>query len=280
MTEEIAPAAEGQVADAAPEAQGQAETVSWYDSADDETKGYIQNKGWDDPIKAVQGYKNLEKFQGVPPEQLLKLPKDGDPMDEVYNRLGRPETPDAYSYESPTGQVDEARLGLFKEAAHKAGVSQEAFEALAQADSQYWEQAQEAHFAEIEQKQTAELTQLKSEWGPQFDERAELGRRFISKNIPEGMDKEGTLNSIEEAIGTAAMLKLFANAGDKASVREDRLPDGEGERRFGYTPEQATSDKRELMQTIQADPARLANYNTGKGPDIDKIKKLNQIIAG
>lgn len=280
MSEE-APAAEGQVVDTAPEAQGQAETQTvWYDTAPDDVKGYIQNKGWDDPIKAVTSYKELEKFQGASPEQLIKLPKDGEPMDEVYNRLGRPVTPDEYSYESPTGELDEARLGLFKEAAHKAGVSQEAFKALAEADSQYWAQAQEAHFAEIEQKQTAELTKLKGEWGAQFDERAELGRRFVSKNIPEGMDKEGTLNAIEDAIGTAAMLKLFANAGDKASVREDRLPDGEGERRFGYTPEQATHDKRELMQTIQADPARLANYNTGKGPDIDKIKKLNQIIAG
>ena len=273
---EEAPQVEGQVADAAPESEGQA---MWYDTASDEDKGYIQNKGWDDPLKAVEGYKNLEKFQGVPPEQLLKLPKDGEPMDDIYNRLGRPETAKEYAFELPDGgAMDTGRLEMYKDAAHAAGISQAQFEALAKADVDYWGGQSVTNQTAIDQKQTAELDGLKQEWGTAFDERAELGRRFIRNNMPEGVDKGETLTAIENAVGTATMLKMFANSG--STLSEDKIPSGDGDRPFGYSREQAISDKKELMQTIQADPARLDNYNKGIGPDLDKMKRLNKVVAG
>lgn len=278
MSEE-APAAQGQVDNSAPDAQGQAQSV-WYDSASDEVKGFIQNKGWDDPIKAVTSYQELEKFHGADPKSIIKLPKEGEPMDAVYEKLGRPKTADEYKWEAPEGaSVDNNYLSTIKAAAYESGVSQKAFESLANAHAQYEAQVLEAMAKEVEQKQTAELTSLKSEWGSKFDERVELGRRFVSQNIPEGMDKAQSLNAIENAIGTAAMLKLFGNASEKALAKEDRLPNSDGDRPFGYTKEQAVVDRKELMQAIQADPARLNTYNTGKGNDFDKMRKLNQIVA-
>lgn len=279
---DTAPVAEGQVADAAPETQGQASESQaiWYDGAPDEVKGFIQNKGWDDPIKAVTSYQALEKFQGADPDSIIKLPKDGEPMDAVYEKLGRPKTVDEYKWEAPDGvSVDENYIGAIKAAAHESGVSQSAFEKLASTHAQYELQAREAMDKEIEQKQTAELNELQSQWGDKFDERVELGRRFVSQNIPADMDKAETLSAIEDAIGTAAMLKLFGNASEKAGSREDRLPSSDGDRPFGYTKEQATADRKELMQAIQADPERLNIYNSGKGNDFDKMRKLNQIVA-
>jgi len=279
MTEQ-APVAEGQVADAAPEAQGQAEPTSWYASAEDEMKGYIQNKGWDDPMKSVQSYKELEKFQGASPDRLLKLPKDGEPMDEIYNRLGRPPTPAEYTYESETGAVDEARLGMYKDIAHQVGISQAQFAKLAEADSQYIAKVQAEYQEQIEQQHTVELQTLEKSWGPAFEERAEIGRRFVASNVPDGMDKKATLEAIENAIGPAAMLKIFANAGEKSNIKEDKLPSGEGDRRFGYSPEQALVDVKTLKADISSDPESLKAFNTGKGSDYEKVKKLNQIIAG
>lgn len=279
---DTAPVADGQAADAAPEAQGQANETqaNWYDSAPDEVKGFIQNKGWDDPIKAVTSYQQLEKFQGADPDSIIKLPKEGEPMDAVYEKLGRPKTVDEYKWEAPDGvQVDNNYLNAIKSAAHESGVSQQAFEKLASTHAQYELQIREAMAKEIEQQQTAELKQLESEWGDKFGERVELGRRFVSQNIPEGMDKTETLSAIEDAIGTAAMLKLFANASDRGMAKEDRLPNSDGDRPFGYTKEQAMADRKELMQAIQADPERLNTYNSGKGNDFDKMRKLNQIVA-
>ena len=273
-----APNDAGQAADAAPVEEGQAKT--WYDGANDETVGYIQNKGWEEnPLGALESYQALEKFQGVGPDQIMKFPKDGEPMDDIYSRLGRPDEAAGYAWESTEGaEVDNTRLDMYKEVAHKAGISQEQFKALADADAGYYSEAMAAHSAAVEQKQTAELTALKSEWGDAFNERNELSRRYITANIPDGVDKNEMLEAIESAVGTATMLKLFANSG--AGSQEAKLPDSGGDRPFGYSPEQAKSDRVELMQAIQSDPARLNNYNLGSGGDIDKIKRLNKIIAG
>lgn len=272
---DAAPVDSGQATDTAPAAT---EAPIWYDGAPDEVKGYIQNKGWDSPLKAVEGYQNLEKFQGVGPDQLIKLPKEGEPMDEVYNKLGRPESADKYDWSAPDGvNVDENYLGTIKSAAYEAGVSQKAFEKLASAHAEYElqvvKQTQEAQ----ELEQTNQLNKLQQEWGSKFDERAELGRRFVMSNMPNDLDKTETLDKIETAIGTAAMLKLFANSGEK--FKEAKLPDSGGDTPFGYSPEQATADRKELMQAVQADPARLRQYNTGKGNDFDKLKKINEVIA-
>lgn len=274
--------------DQAPEAAGQAEApvsegqAVWYESAPDEVKGYIQNKGWDDPFKAVSSYQELEKFRGANENELLRLPKDPDAegaYDAIYTKLGRPDSVDGYEINIPENvTVDDARLNGAKELAHKLGLNQKQLQGIIDFDSQYYSQAQAQYEEQVAQQQEAEYNALRREWGSNADEREELSRRGLRSILPEGMDKESTLTKIEDAIGTAAMLKLFANVGDKMA-REDRIHEAGNERPFGYTKEQASADKKALMSELSADEKRLSAYNQGKGADYDKMRRLNEIIA-
>lgn len=275
MTEQ-APEANGQAQ--APEAQGQA---PWYavEGVTDELKGYVQNKGWDNPLKALTAYQNLEKYHGVPAEQIIKLPKDGEPMDAVYNRLGRPESADKYDIKLPEGsQVDDNRLNSFKDIAHKVGLSQTQVNALAEFDVGYMSQIMEASQTQKIEQQKVEETELRREWGNAFEERSELGRRAIRTFAPDGVDKGEFLSKIEDAIGTKMMLKMFSNIGER--IGEAKIIDGSGDRPFGYTPEQAKSDRQSLMNEIKGDKTRLDNYNKGVGSDLEKMNRLNKIISG
>lgn len=291
MSEEIAPEGEGQATQVAPEATGQAEvkteqpsqeTSQWYEAADDSLKGYIQNKGWDDPIKAVTSYQELEKFRGASEDQLLVLPKDPEEegaFDKIYDKLGRPEAPDKYAVELPEGiPVDKERVTGAQEIAHKIGLNQAQFDALAKFDAEYQAHAMSAYNDERAKAQEIEYQQLQEEWGANAAEREELARRGLKAMLPKDMDKEVVTAQIEEAIGTAATLKLFANVGDKLG-REHTIHDGEGAKPFGYTKEQAKYDKETLMKEIQGDSQRLANYNQNKGADVEKLRKLNEILA-
>ncbi len=272
-----APQAEGQAQ--APDAQGQA---PWYNTAPAEVQGYIQNKGWDDPIKAVKSYQELEKFRGASEDQLLRLPKDPKAegaFDEIYKRLGRPETADKYSVDLGEGrQIDETRLNAYRDIAFKAGITQAQFEALAKADAEFMGHAIEEHQKATAAKQEAEYKDLMKEWGGNAAEREELARRGLKAMLPKGANAEDLSAAIESAIGTAATLKLFANVGDKLA-REDRVPDSSGDKPFGYTKEQAIYDKQALMSELKADPSRLANYNKGIGPDYDKMQRLMKLTA-
>ena len=277
MTEQ-APQVEGQ-AQVAPDTAGQAK---WYDTAPDEVKGYIQNKGWDDPIKAVNSYQELEKFKGASEDQLLKLPKDPNAegaFDAIYDKLGRPVAPDKYEIKLPEGvQVDEQRLNGAREIAHKLGLNQKQFEELAKFDAEYYSTSLKAMQEQNAQKQEADYQALVKEWGSNASEREELSRRGLRSVLPQGSNAEELTAAIEQAIGTANTLKLFANVGEKLS-REDRINEPNGAKPFGYTAEQAKADRKTLMAELQADPVRLKAYNEGKGTDIEKMQRLNKIIA-
>jgi hypothetical protein len=267
---------------------GQAEQSSndaaWYGTFDDELKGYIQNKGWDDPMKAVKSYQELEKFRGANEDQLLKLPSDPaaeGAYDEIWNKLGRPSDAKEYKVEFEGDiKVDDERLSKYADVAHKVGLTQSQFEALAKVDAEYMGAIQSAQLEQVQQKQEQEYQALRAEWGNNADEREELSRRGLKYVLPSGADADEMVAAIEQAIGTAATLKLFANVGERMA-KEDRIPStADGDRPYGYTREQALADRRALMNELSGSPERLNVYNTGKGTDYEKMSRFNKIIAG
>jgi hypothetical protein len=79
--------------------------ASWADVLDPEVKGHVQNAGWDklDPAAAAamasRAHREAQKFLGVPPDQLARIPRPDAPELEVkafWQRLGAPADPTAY----------------------------------------------------------------------------------------------------------------------------------------------------------------------------------------
>jgi hypothetical protein len=280
------------LSDDAPVDAGQADTQTpqtpeskpWYDGADDDTVGFVQNKKWDSPLKVIDAYRNLEKFHGVPADQILKMPKgdDIDGWNAVYNRLGRPEAPDKYGNDGlklPEGIEPDAQLmSKFDDIVHRAGLTKSQRDAVYSEYFTIETQRAEEITQKIEQEKQIQLESLKKEWGDKFGERAELAKRAFRAVLPEGADKEVVAQAFEDTLGPALAAKIFANIADKFT--EDKFHDGDaGPDRFGYTREQAINDKSTLFSEIKTDPQRLATYNKGMGPDYEKVERLQKIIA-
>lgn len=280
--------------DNTPPVQGQGGTeggqvqAAWYEpfGFQPEDVGYIQNKKWDNPAKLLTSYKELEKFHGVPADQILKLPKDqsdAEGWNKVYSRLGRPETPDAYGeVKLPEGvkvQLDPNRVKWADSVVHKLGLTKAQRDTLIAETAQYESSTFENYSKDMQVKQEAELASLQKEWGSAYPEREELGKRAVRQFIPgDEATKGALLDKIESALGTATMLKLFSNIGEQ--MLEDKTPMGDTkERPFGSTPEMAMAEKQKLMNEIMVDKSRLATYNLGKGPDFEKMQNLLNIIA-
>jgi hypothetical protein len=266
------------------QAPGQgAQEQPWYSSYNlpDEDVGYIQNKKWDGkdgPVNLLKGYKELEAFRGVPADQLLKLPKDFNEkgaLDPIYDRLGRPKTPTEYGeFKVDGAEIDGGRLSHFDTVFHGLGLNTAQRNALASATLEYETKVQADNQKAIDAAQEAQITALKGEWGNKFDERSELARRAVKAITPEGVDKGEFLTALEGAVGSANLLKMFANMADKANLGEALMNDTQ-ERSFGYTPEQAKADIKALKDAISVDAKRLADFNNNIGPDVDKMKKLH-----
>lgn len=256
---------------------------TWFDGFADEDRGYIQNKGWnnDDGTKnLLASYKNLEKLRGVPEERLLKLPEkldDVEAMGKIYEKLGRPAKAEDYEFKAPEGiEVDADRMKWAAGLSHSMGLNKTQYKALVENTLKYEGELQAAYGQRIEQERLQSFTKLKDEWGSAYDERRVLAERglmhFMNDKSPEAIGK------LQQALGHAEVMKLFANIG--SSIAEDKVPSSDGVRPFGYSPEQAKADRTSLMNELAGDKARLAVYNSGKGADYEKMQRLIKIATG
>lgn len=253
----------------------------WYDGADDDTIGMIQNKRWESALDAVKAYKELEAFRGLPETQLLKLPKDmsdAEAMNAVYARLGMPDSADGYTYELPEQYaeqgLDETMLGWAKETMHKHGLNQSQFEGIVNSWNEFMGQATEEALTAIRAQQSNELSALEKEWGPAYKERVELGRRATKEF---GLE-QGDLDALESTIGTAKLMKMMANIGQR--LGEASFVEGGSSElsNVGVTPQMAQNEKASLIKEIGQDAKRMALYKEKAGKDYERIQFLNNII--
>lgn len=234
---------------------GNANATPWYgeipaDRA--ELREWVENKGYKDPLAALESAWNLEKLAGAPPDQIIRLPKPDDAQgwEGVWNRLGRPEKPEDYELPVPEGDDGEFAK-LASQWFHAAGVPKRAAQKIAEMVNQHVASQLQARRAELEQEAERQLDALKQEWGTEWDKRREFARRgFATYGKQAGLD-EGDLAALEAAIGTAKMLKLFVALGETTGEHEFGAG-GEGGGSGGLTPQQAKQKLDELrMQRLE-----------------------------
>jgi hypothetical protein len=257
----------------APAAMNNGAPAPWYGQVDEATTAYITNKGWDNPVKAIESYRNLEKFAGGS-KALLEIPgpdADDAKMGEFYNRLGRPESPDKYDIKPPEGG-DPELTEWFKGTAHKYGLTSK------QATSLYndWNQMAagkgEAMTAEAQQNSEKEITALKKEWGQGYEKQIDMGKRAVAAL---GF-KEQELSNYEAKLGTAEMLKLFSVLGSK--MGEDNFEGSErtGSSSFALTPAAA----RQQIADLKTDRMFMDSYLKGSPEHVAKMKRLTEAAYG
>ncbi|MDE2020403.1 MAG: hypothetical protein KGJ13_08715, partial [Patescibacteria group bacterium] len=133
MSDPVAPAT---VPEAAPAPVADA---PWYQGADQETVGYLQNRGLDRKtpkeaaLEAIKAHREAEKFIGAPADKLVRLPKDEADTagwEQVYGRLGVPADAKGYDFSdlkfSDGSEPDSDFTDFFKNNARKYHLTKQA----------------------------------------------------------------------------------------------------------------------------------------------------------
>lgn len=245
--------------------------IDWAKGADEVTAGYIQNKGWDNPMKVVDSYRNLEKLLGADKaNNAVVIPKhDADPKEwgAVFDKLGRPSAPDGYKVPLPEGgdkAVHEASLAKF----HELGLTKNQGEQLAN-----WYnglvgenmKAMEAQRAAAFQQEDAAVRQ---EWGAAFTQnlaQAQAAARGL------GLDAT-TIDKLSDALGHKATMNLLHKIGSR--MGEDTFVTGTGDTAFGsaMTPAQAKSQ----IQSLMGDKDFVGKYMKGDAGAKAEMQRLHQ----
>lgn len=262
------------VASSAP-APAPAPGASWLgEGADELTTGFVQNKGWDTPMKAVQSYQNLEKLLGADRAgNTVIIPKEGaDPKDvgAFYDRLGRPADASGYKIAETQGGNQEfqtAALGKI----HELGLSKTQGESLV---NWFNEQGLAAQ-TQSEQAKAAAFTQdqkaLETGWGAAYTQnlaQAQNAARAL------GLDN-ATIDKMSDALGHKGTLELLQKIGSKAI--EADFVSGDSGNKFSnvLSPAQAKAE----IQSLMSDKNFTAKYLSKNAEAVARMTQLHEWAA-
>lgn len=176
----------------------------------DDLSVYVQGKGWKDAGAAVESYRNLEKLQGVPADQLIRLPKPDDATgwEGVWNRLGRPSKPEDYQLAVPEG-ADPSFAKEFAGWLHANGIPKAAGQKIAQSLNERAMSLAKTQETEAATKLEADKASLKSKWGAAYDQNLALATKTGAEF---GLKKE-TIDAIQKSGSYGEVMDFLASVG-------------------------------------------------------------------
>jgi len=240
-------------------------------SLDEDSRGYVQAKGFDGLDSAINSYRNLEKAIGIPKDEIARIPKNGDPeqMKELFTRLGTPADPTGYkdAIEIPEGDDGEfARqiVPLF----HKANLTVDQARTLADGWNEMMGAQAEHNETEYANTLEAQTNELKTEWGSNYENRMLAGKAAMDE-FGISADQIGML---EKAMGFKDVIKTFAQIGEK--LGEASLVGGEDALGDITTPEQAQHQ----LNALKADPLWVKKYQSGDVQARQEMDRLQKIM--
>jgi hypothetical protein len=175
----------------------------------------------------AKSYKHAQSLIGADRSNLLRLPDKPDAPEwaQVYDRLGRPEKPEAYQFEAPAG-IDDTTLADYRKTAHQLGLSADQAAKLMSFYGQNLT-AMQTRQAEAAQAAQADVTAaLKREWGQTYDDNLHLARRAARE-----LGGDGIISLLEATrLGDHPdVVRMFAQIGKRLSEPNALRGGGGGE---------------------------------------------------
>lgn len=248
--EPTAPANDGAIQEAGAQ-------VDWKEMLSEDTrasKSIESVKSLDDLVKSYEHTKSLvgRKVEDMDPEQISA----------VYNKLGRPETPEGYEIEA--GQNDDADImDWYKQAAFEAGLPKEGTQSFLNKYKEFEASALEKRAEAAKLQNQVWVDDIKKELGPAFERDIGLAQRAVREHggdeLAEVLEKAGVSNH-------PLVVKAFINAGK--NLTEDNFISS-GHKSGIMSPAEA----REKINTMRADPVTMKHYQDSASPRFKEIRK-------
>jgi len=256
--------------------------AEWHEGLDPALVEHATAKGWikegvgaeDVAKEAVKAHYAIQKYVGVPAEQLVKLPKDAsDPSyADAYKRvveMGAPKDPKDYSFDGVKG-IGEEDAAFVRGLAAELKLPVNAAASLAQKIVERAEGTASAQAEKNAMTLAAEQAILRSTWGANYDLNLfRVGR--VAETL--GWDKD-TVDKLNNTVGGTKVLNGLLQLSGKmseAAFLKGETGGGEG----AMTREQATEKKAQLMAEAQGKVTEerfMAIWN--------ELKQLDTIIVG
>lgn len=229
-------------------------TSTWLDGLEPDAVGSIQNRGWDKlpadqaARELVKAYRNLEKIQRTPADQMLRLPKQDDPQDveNFWRRLGKPEKAEEYEFGDINWDNDSDKTARFKEVARKVAAEnhmpKEMAEKMVRAIFDWSDQESTQSEDAVRAKHKAEEQELYQSWGTPNSPTYRSNAFLVDRALTDLGISQDDADAIRDRIGLKPFMEMFHRIGQAMGEDKFVTTDGSyGVARGPMTREQAAT---------------------------------------
>ena len=235
---------------------------SWKETISEEFRNDPNISKFTEIDALAKSYINATRMIGQDKVAIPNENSTDDQWNEVYGKLGRPESADKYKLEvqSETASLDENAIKQFAENAHQLGLNNKQAQGILEYYKNSMEGSVQQARVDTETAQANAEQELRKEWGRSYDENIKRAGAIAKANMSEdilNMElKDGT------RIGDhPSVIKGFANIANLMS--EDKLISTESE-----GMDQGTDYQAEISKLVND---RDGPYWNKSHPDHDKI---------
>lgn len=171
---------------------------SWKETISEEFRNDPNISKFTEIDALAKSYINATKMIGSDKIAVPTNNSTEDQWNEVYNKLGRPESPDKYKldFKSEVAPVDENAIKSFAEVAHKTGLNEKQAQAILDFYKQNSENSVQQLKIDTETAQAQAEQQLRQEWGKQYESNitkaASVAKANMSGDVLDMQLKDGT----------------------------------------------------------------------------------------
>ena len=236
--------------------------ASWKSSISEEFRNDPNIEKFTEIDALAKSYINATRMIGQDKVAVPNKNSTEDQWNEVYSKLGRPETADKYALniESEAVAMDEGAIKSFAEQSHKLGLNNTQAQGILEFYKNNMESNMQRATVDTETAQAQAETELRAEWGKDFDSNVSKASALAKANMnPDILDlqmQDGTRIGDHPEI-----IKGFAKIAGMLS--EDKLVSTE-------------SESVNSMKDLQSEISAITNDTTGpywndKHPDHAKM---------
>ena len=248
---------------------------SWKEAISEEFRNDPNISKFTELDALAKSYINATRMIGQDKVAVPNENSTDDQWNEVYAKLGRPETADKYKLEAKSDVVpiDETAIKQFAENAHQLGLNNKQAQGLLEFYKQNMEGTAQQAKVDTETAQAQAEQELRSEWGREFDSKVKQASSLAKANIkPEILDM--TLSNGTRLGDHPEIIKGFAKIAGMMS--EDKIVSTESE---SVQSNQSIQDEIDTIINDKASPY----WNKGH-PNHDKqvqqVYTLREMLSG
>jgi len=221
----------------------------------------------------VKSYLHAQKLVGADKIPVPNKHATDEDWNEVFKRLGAPETPEDYQYNLKDVEMDQNQVQEFNKTAHQLGLLPKQAEGLIKF---YNEMNGNIAVSEEEAAAQAQLvteTELKKEFGPQFAKRLDQAKKLAVNSLGSEFLENTFLKDGSRIGDNIKVIKAFSELADKLS--EDEIIKGDGSEYMT-----AKDIEREINELTQEGSAYWSKTHPNHQKAVQEVLKLREMLNG